>query len=259
MRIGVDVDGLGKAKDLLAKLSGPQARQAYAKAINDTAFQVRRAMQTEMRKVFDRPTPFILSSPRVRMATADSLVADIEPTYAGGKGVDPQKVLQTQTLGGRRRDKRSESALRRVGILPRGYQTAIPRTPYPGSDDGRGNIRGPFLVQLLSYFQAQGEQGYRSNMNDKGRARVQRGTARQAGRRYFVSYGKLRGGAGAHLPPGIWAAAGPGGVDVRPVLMFVRIGNYQRRLSMERIAQTAQVDEYMARRMRFRIREMAGV
>ena len=36
-------------------LTGPQAARAYAKALNDTGFEVRRAMQDEMRAVFDRP------------------------------------------------------------------------------------------------------------------------------------------------------------------------------------------------------------
>lgn len=107
----------------------------------------------DLRAVFDRPTDYILRSPRVRMATAAKLSVTIEPTYIGGKGIDPQKILDAQTRGGRRRDKRSEVALKRAGILPAGYQTAIPSDdrggPYPGSDDGKGNLRGAFLVQVI--------------------------------------------------------------------------------------------------------------
>lgn len=256
-------------------LTGPQAAKAYAKALNDTGFQVRRAMQDEMRAVFDRPTDYILRSPFVRMATAAKLSVTIEPTYMGGKGIDPQKILDAQTWGGRRRDKRSESALRRAGILPNGYQTAIPSDdrggPYPGSDDGKGNLRGPFLVQLISYFHAFGEQGYKANMSEKGYQRVHRGTKKQAGRRYFVTYGKTRGGPRitqkgeqddrtAHLAPGIWAASGTGGADVRPVLMFVRPGRgYQPRFDMDKVAKRADAQTYLERRIRYRLREAAGV
>ncbi|UUE96199.1 hypothetical protein QYQ99_03695 [Comamonas testosteroni] len=256
-------------------LTGPQAAKAYAKALNDTGFQVRRAMQDEMRAVFDRPTDYILRSPFVRMATAAKLSVTIEPTYMGGKGIDPQKILDAQTWGGRRRDKRSESALRRAGILPNGYQTAIPSDdrggPYPGSDDGKGNLRGPFLVQLISYFHAFGEQGYKANMSEKGYQRVHRGTKKQAGRRYFVTYGKTRGGPRitqkgeqdertAHLAPGIWAASGTGGADVRPVLMFVRPGRgYQPRFDMDKVAKRADAEAYLERRIRYRLREAAGV
>ena len=106
------------------------------------------------------------------MAKPDKLSVTIEPAYMGGKGIDPQKILNAQAWGGRRHDKRSEVALRRAGILPTGYQTAIPDDarggPYPGSDDGRGNLRGAFLVQLISYFRAFGEQGYKANMSAKG-------------------------------------------------------------------------------------------
>ena len=256
-------------------LTGPQAAKAYAKALNDTGFEVRRAMQEEMRAVFDRPTDYILRSPFVRMASAAKLSVTIEPTYMGGKGIDPQKILNAQTWGDRRRDKRSESALKRAGILPNGYQTAIPSDdkggPYPGSDDGKGNLRGPFLVQLISYFQAFGEQGYKANMSEKGYQRVHRGTKKQAGRRYFVTYGKTRGGPRitekgeqdertAHLAPGIWAASGTGGADVRPVLMFVRPGRgYQPRFDMDKVAKRADAEAYLERRIRYRLREAAGV
>ncbi|MFZ7338350.1 hypothetical protein ACLS0R_19170, partial [Comamonas jiangduensis] len=83
-------------------LTGPQAARAYAKALNDTGFEIRRAMQDEMRAVFDRPTSYIIRSPRVRMAKPDKLSVTIEPAYMGGKGVDPQKILNAQAWGGRR-------------------------------------------------------------------------------------------------------------------------------------------------------------
>ncbi|QPS84570.1 hypothetical protein I6G47_09640 [Delftia lacustris] len=263
---------LGQA-ELLAQLhglTGSQAAGAYAKAINDTAFEVRRAMQAEMRAQFDRPTDYILRSPRVKMATAARLSASIAPDYMGGKGIDPQKILRAQGEGGTRRDKRSEVALRRVGILPNGMQTAIPATPYPGSDDGRGNLKGSFLVQLLAYFQAFGEQGYKANMTEKGYKRVHKGTKKAAGRRYFVAYGKARGGARttamgeadartSHLAPGIWAASGTGGADVRPVLMFVKRAHYSVRLQGEAIAKRADAQNYLEKRLRYRVREAAGV
>lgn len=257
--VSIRLENLGAVRQVLDRLSGPQAREAYAKALNDTGFQVRRAMQAELGKVFDRPTSYITKSPRVRMATPDKLSVRVEPSYMGGKGVDPQKILQAQEFGGARRDKRSEAALRRAGILPGGYQTAIPTTPYPGSDDGKGNLRGAFLAQLITYFQASGEQGYRANMSERRRRAVHRGTATTAGRRYFVAYGRLRGGRGAHLAAGIWAAAGPGGVDVKPVLMFVRGARYTPRLSMKRIANAADLQPYLDKRLRYRIRQAAGI
>lgn len=272
MHIKLSAQVINQAEVLrqLHGLTGVRAAQAYAKALNDTGFEIRRAMQAEMQTVFQSPTNYILRSPRVRMATADKLTVTIEPAYMGGKGIDPQKILNAQAWGGRRRDKRSEVALRKAGILPNGMQTAIPSTPYPGSDDGRGNVKGSFLVQLISYFQAFGEQGYRANMTDKRKKSIHKGGKRAAGRRYFVSYGAMRGGArltamgdpdsrSQHLAAGIWAASGTGGADVRPVLMFVRIGTYQVKLDMDKVAKRADADNYLGKRIRFRIREAAGV
>ena len=276
MHVRFDSKLIGQAEALrvLHGLSGRQMAVASAKALNDVGFEVRRAMQDEMRGVFKDPTDYILRSPRVKMATPDRLSVTIEPAYMGGKGVDPQKILNAQAWGGRRRDKRSEVALRRAGILPNGYQTAIPERPFPGSDDGRGNLKGSFLVQLISYFQAFGEQGYRANMTAKRKGSIHRGTAKVAGRRYFLGgdHGqkvwtvengepvlKAVGVRKSHLAPGIWAAYGPGGKQVAPVLMFVRQGAYTPRLDMDKVAKRADAENYLAKRVRFRIREVAGV
>jgi len=275
MKITGNVLDLGRGLAVFDRLSGPQTRVAAAKAINDAAFHYRRGMQQHLRDVFDRPTPYIVSSPKVIQATPDKLEATILPTLdsrnlpsKGGKvGIDPQKILRAQALGGARRDKRSEVALRRAGILPGGYQLAIPKVPFEGTDDGRGNIKGSVIAQLISYFLASSEQGYRANMSDKRKSKLrnQQGIGSVAakkvykttlGVRYFVSYGRLRG---SHLAPGIWAARGTHDVDVRPVVMFVRNGAYKPRLSTERIEQQVGLGEYLARRMRFRIREAAGV
>ena len=260
MRVTVDFNGAGLAsvQSQLAKLSSKGAKQAYADGLSDGGFRARREWQREMREQFDRPTSYILQSVYVRKATPERLSVDIEPTYFGGKGVDPQKILQAQEFGGTRRDKRSEAALRRIGILPAGYQTAIPATPFPGSDDGRGNVRGGFLVRLLSYFQAMGEQGYKANMTDKRKARLHRGTKDREGVRFFITYGHLRSGPTRHLAPGIWAATGQDGFIVRPVLMFVSDGIYDSRISRERVAERADLEQYIERRIRYRIRKMVG-
>ena len=269
LEISVRTEGLDAVRDTLDKLSGAQARGAYAKALTDTGFEVRRRMQAQMDRQFDRVTLWVRRSPHVFPATPEKLSVAVAPTLThdysvfmrGGKvGVDPQDVLQAQEFGGRRRDKKSELVLRRAGILPGGYQTAIPATPYPGSDDGRGNLRGAFLQQLLSYLQAFGEQGYKANMTDRRKRSLHKGSARQAGRRYFVAYGRLRGDAKTgHLAPGIWAASGPSGGVLQPVLMFVRAGTYQPRLKLDALARGADLQEYLDRRVRFRVREAAGV
>lgn len=264
LQISVRVENLDRVRDALARLSGEQAKQAYADAINDAGHKARVKMKAELSSSFDRVTPFVGNSPKLFKATPERLQASVAPTIdsrnrpgTGGKvGVDPQDVLQAQEFGGRRRDKKSEKALRRAGILPAGWQTAIPSTPYPGSDDGRGNLRGAFVQQLLSYLQAYSEQGFKGNMTGRRKAAIHKGTAKQEGRRYFVSLGRYRD-ATRHLAPGIWAASGLHGVVLRPVLMFVRPGTYKPLISMERIAKDADLQDYLDKRVRYRVRDLA--
>lgn len=265
MQIKLQIQGLDKVQATLRKLSGDAVKEATVKAINDTAFLVRKEMQRELGQVFDRPTPYIVRSVQVQQAAVDKPMAVVSPTYMGGKGIDPQKILRAQVEGGSRRLKRSEVALQRAGILPSGYFTRIPDKPYPGSDDGRGNLRGPFLVQLLSYFHAFGEQGYKANMTGKRKAKINNIGANASGNKsingvvYFVTYGGLRSGAGQHLAPGIWAKTGTHGVNVSPVVIFIKSQNYQSRLSADSIVKRSDVQGHFERRMRFRIRQAAGV
>lgn len=280
MKLDVTVDpkALEKVRGVIEKLSDGQLRKATAKAMNDTAAKVRTAMVSHLSTVFDRPTPYVARSPKYVPATPEKLDVTILPTIdarnlasKGGKiGVDQQKILAAQAFGGPRSDKKSEKALRRVGILPPGYQLTIPKDPFPGSDDGRGNIRGPFMVQLISYFQAFGEVGYRANMTARRKAKLADKTVYSSletkktrrlirGAEFFISYGKLRSGKTNHLAPGIWARSGTEGVKVQPVLMFVRSGTYRARLDMDRVSREADAQNYFNRRLRYRIRQEAGI
>jgi len=260
MQLKLEIQGLEKVQKQLQQLGQTGLKEAAAKALNDVAFKVRKSMQDEMRSVFKDPTPYILKSVQVEKATPASLTATVAPTYMGGKGVDPQKILRAEVEGGPRRDKRSEKLLRSAGILPVGYQTAIPREPFPGSDDGRGNLRGPFLVQLISYFQSFSEIGHRANMTKKRKDKLaNRGVSANGyktinGVVYFVAYGRLRSGPTSHLAPGIWAKSGIHGFLAKPVLMFVRSPSYAPRLSLEKIIQKSQIQAEFEKRMRYQIR-----
>jgi hypothetical protein len=289
MRIELKAAGLDSVRAQLDQLSRGELRRAQAKALNDVGFQIRRDMQRELRSVFDRPTPFIVKSPKVFAATPDDLSVRVAPTMhsekewtRGGKvGVDPQDVLQAQEWGGPRRDKKSEVLLRRMGYLPTGYQTVIPAQPYPGSDDGRGNLRGAFVQRLLSYFQMYGEQGFKANMKARARDRFEGARAysrlgsRKQGvmrdQRFFIAGGretlqieggnravmKRRGdGRTSHLSPGIWAVRAG---ELKPVLLFVRSGSYKPKLSMDAIANQGDRQAYLERRLRYHVRQATEV
>lgn len=277
LKLTIRADNLDKVAGALQRLGDGQIKQAMALALNDTGHQARRAMQAEMDRVFDRVTLWVRKSPKVFPAAPDRLQVAVAPTLTtdygvfqrGGKvGVDPQDVLQAQVQGGARHDKKSEVALRRAGILPSGWQTSIPATPYPGSDDGRGNLRGAFMQQLLAYLQAYRAEGH-SNMSDRRKRKLhnKQGIGYTGSRkvhqttlgvRYFVSLGRERDKT-RHLPPGIWAAKGLHDVEIKPVLMFTRKGSYKPRLDMDAVIQQADLQTYLDRRVRFRIREAAGM
>lgn len=231
----------------LALLS-QQGRVAFAKAMNDTAFYARKKIQDEMGRVFDAPTAWTKNSVYVRMARPDNLRAEVEPTYMGGKGNDPQNTLRAQIFGGERKLKRHERALASAGILQPGYYAVMPSDAMPGQTDGSGNYKASFYVQLLSYFAAFGEQGYRANMTSKRRGSLARyskaGYKSIGGVVYFVSWGKLRGDSAGALPYGIWAKTGTHGANVRPVLLFVRKPQYRQRLDFHGIGERVITEKF---------------
>lgn len=298
MKLEIRAEGLERVRKVMQRLSDAQMRQAHADALNDAAGHVQRAMRAQIASAFDRPTPWVANSPWVERATPEKLSVAVLPTRRrdgptrGGKvGVDPQHVLQAQEFGGTRADKKSEAVLRRARILPHGYQTVIPSDsrggPFPGSADGRGNFTGAFLLKLLSYLQAFSEAGYRSNITDASALRrkditdlhniaTRRKIRLMDGWEFFVSNGKGSikvGYTGPHmsgrekvferdrrqnLQAGIWARKGK---ELRPVLLFVRRPVYSPRINMDRIAEQsgAGAQAVFERRLRFRLREAAGV
>lgn len=247
--ISIEVKLLDAASKRVSNLPR-QLRYAASRAINEVAIQVvRPALQAEMDVSFDRPTPWLKKSIWVDQAKPEALVASIYPQYLGGKSVDPAKVLQAEVVGGGRRNKRAEVAFQRVGILPPGW-FMVPSSALLGDSsktDGYGNVRGAFIVQLLSYFNAFSEQGYRANMTDKRRSalakvkRSKRGFLQVRGVQYFVSKGRGTVGANPaegrqgreqHLAPGIWSRSGTHGSDLKPVFFFVRAPHYSVRYRM---------------------------
>jgi hypothetical protein len=231
MKINITTD-FSKAFKLIEQLRGQELKKATANALNDAAFEARKTVQQEMDR-FDRVTPYVRRSVFVTPATADKLQAVVEPRYMGGKGVDPQNILRASIFGGQRKLKRSERAFAAAGLLPAGY-VIVPGQACPL--DQYGNIKGSFIVQLISYFKAFGEQGYKANMGDKRKSKLANrgrteGYKAINGVVYFVSRGKLLSGrGGTHLAPGIWAKSGIHGSNVKPIMMFVKQPTYQKRL-----------------------------
>lgn len=217
-------------------------QQAAIQALNWTAADAQVEVQQVMRRVFDRPTPYTIRGVGVWRARMSDPVATvgIKDAGAAGKGTAAADFLAPQVYGGQRSVKRFERALQRIGALPPGWMAV----PASGAQlDAYGNMNRGQIVQILAALQAFGEQGYRANMDAKGRARLARGSKRSYGREYFVSHGRgWRQGTGSwkhgrtqHLPAGVWMRQGGGlGKALRPVLIFVRGAQYKSRLQFHR-------------------------
>jgi hypothetical protein len=99
-----------------------KAQVAYAarKAVVKTAEDVQQAQIREMRDVFDRPTPYTLSSVENKLIKSNPPTARVWLKDFAGKGTPASEFLQAQIKGGARPIKRFEAALRSVGVLPEG-------------------------------------------------------------------------------------------------------------------------------------------
>jgi hypothetical protein len=220
---------------------------AAARALTQSAVTGRKDVQQELPRVFDRPTPFVVNGIRYEMAqkaaVRDGAVqARVYISDDASKGVSPRQVLAAQLAGGGRALKRFELAFVRLGLLT-GGEVMVPAKGRTDLLDQYGNVRAALLVQLLSYFQAFGEQGYRANATQQRRDKIARygrsasGFKSIGGKVYFWSRGPGRwsgrgswaNGRSQHLARGIWEKSGTHGVDVKPVLLAVRGARYAQR------------------------------
>lgn len=228
-----------------------QLRFATAKSLTDLAGLINIDLKNQMKTKFDRPTPFTLNSLFVKPATKLELKAfvgikDVVKSKASGS---PADVLKHQFFGGARKYKRMEGAFRRVGLL-NDDEIVVPGGAV--QLNAFGNVPNSLIVRLISYFGAFGEQGFKANMVDKSKQRLaKRGTVAASpaagkdskykvinGVVYFYSPGPSRGDLRTrHLAKGIWQKRGIHGIDVSPVLMFVKPSkNYEQRIDIEKTA-----------------------
>ena len=203
-----------------------QATWAAVVAINRTLPMMREAIVKQMQGSFDRPTPYTLNSLYSKQATRQNLSGRVavKDEAASGKGVPATRYLTPEIEGGDRGLKRFEKALRAAGILLPGMFAV----PAAGARlDAFGNMERGQVVQIVSYFKAFGEQGYRANMTDKRRAGLAKDNAKKATR--GVVYFALPRGRGK-LKPGIYVRQSTFGY-IKPVMIFVDgAPNYERKL-----------------------------
>ncbi len=209
-------------QNLETKLSGFELDQlpfATALALTRVGQLIKQAEINEMRKVFDRPTPYTLSAPFLKPATKSNLTAEVFLKTYASKGVPASVFLAPQVYGGQRNLKSSEKFLAKAGYLPSG-DIAVPGSG--ATMNGYGNMSPGQIVQVISALQAFPETGYLANQSRRLGAR--KSTAPQ----FFV--GKPAGG---RLPLGVYMRTKTG---VKPIMIFVKSPNYHPRLKFFDVA-----------------------
>jgi hypothetical protein len=220
--IKVDVKGINQTLAHLAGM-GKQVRYAASRALNSAAFAAMREGRKQIEGALDKPTRWTLNSLRqYGRATRVKLETTVDFRGNRGAGILPEVYMRPNIEGGDRRLKRFERALVAVGAMPADH-FAVPGEA--ARLDAHGNITPGQIVQLLSYFRAFPEDGYKANMDDKGRARLAKDNKR-TGARGFVYFS---GRPGPRGPLGIWQRIQFGfGTSLKPVLIFVPSTNYEQ-------------------------------
>lgn len=283
---------LGELDRFLSQIQRDRVPLAATRALNDNAFAYRKQLQATMASSFDRPTPYTLrgfvidragqgssANPSVGQPgfgrstpsfgpTGSSFLARVRLNSDPNKsGLERFDTIGHQFTGGEPAFTGFERALRRIGVLPPGWHAV------PGGGvklNAYGNVRQGLIVQLLSYFQAFGEQGYRANASERTRKRragkgaveytdIASRQARKvrtiAGVEYFISRGRgeftgartWKSGRMQHLPPGIYARTGIHGSTLRCIFKFVPVTRYTQRVDIVAVARDMGLPTRMAR------------
>jgi hypothetical protein len=228
MKITVKADFAGA----IAALDGLSRQVPYATAValNKTAEWVQTDIRREMRRVFDRPTPWVLNALRIGpYANRGSLTVRVG--FKDRSVVDSSSDMLTPHIaGGGRKPKAMESRLRRIGVLPAGWN-AVPGAG--ASFDSYGNMSRGQVSMILNYLGSYTEAGF-NTMQAKDRERKARGTKSKRGFVLFVA----KPGNKAGLMPGVYKKTSfTFGKAITPLLMFVNRVNYKPRLDFFGIAQ----------------------
>jgi hypothetical protein len=130
MRYSIKVD---KYTDFqLSQRIQDRAGKAILKGINNAAFGAKKDVDKDIKRTFDRPTPFIQKSVKVTRATLENLKAIVFVANPAA-----ERVLLPHIEGGDRVAKGFERTLRRMGLM-RPDEKAIPSRSAP--IDKYGNV-----------------------------------------------------------------------------------------------------------------------
>lgn len=215
LKMDVRVTGLDQAKAMLSNASA-EVRRAAARALTDTAYDVRRAVPAGLRRSLDRPTPFTANENAmfIRRANPQQLEAfalfkDRQASY-----------LRYQVEGGVRR--------------PSGRGLKLPSAIRL---DAFGNIPRGAIKQLIAVARKEGKLG-------KRRARTI-----AVSRNVDLFYGDPRDLGGRNFPPGIYKVVKAGDrSSLIPLVVFPETtASYRKRVDLRAIAAPVVASEFPAR------------
>lgn len=220
MNLSIDCNA-EKVSAFLVDIAQKQIPFATLRTLTQLASKTRKAVYDEMDLVLDLPLKrFTLQSMGVTPATfARGPVSTVFLKDDPLKRQD--KAFGHLFRGGERRWKNMEGALLRKGLMPSGMY-AVPGEACP--IDQYGNIPASFVRSILSYFQALNEGNMLQKTKDlksKKKKDPKTGFMRTYGKEYFITLGRGRPNE-RHLAPGIYSRTATHGVDISPIIMFVK-------------------------------------
>jgi len=243
MKISFTIDGQAELRKQVERFSERRIAATIATALTRTAVEVRNAVQEQLPRAFDRPTPYTIRQLRYVAATAQKPVAAVGFNVEAiqdqfGKviryreavaGETPaEKYINPNIRGGQRSVKRFEKAMQAAGYMPPGWYAV----PGKGARlDSFGNVSRGQIIQVLSQLRVTLTAGSTRNLPQvKGNERKVIGALRKAGGRFFViKPGEKRG------TPGVYQREFSGS-NITPVFIFVRSVAYRPRFDFDGIA-----------------------
>lgn len=148
----IDVHGIEEVQRMLRAIPQEQVPFAHALGLTKLAQQVKTEEVEEIKRVFDRPTPFTLNSLFVQPATKARQSSRVWLRDYAAKGTPATEYLLPHIEGGERTAKRTEVLLRRQGILG-SSEFLVPGSGAPL--DQYGNISRGQINTMLSNLRAQ--------------------------------------------------------------------------------------------------------
>jgi len=222
-----------------------QMRYAASRALNAISKSLAKHENDQIKSLFHKPVPRTENATKVfKFSRKDDLQTTVGLDDGGGgnrmntkgwKGTTfPAKYLAAQIAGGARAPKRFEKALIAARVMPEGMSAVFAKRSNALNE--YGNLPASKIVQILSYFQAFPEQGYRMNMKDRAKQNLMKG--KRKGMAHGMSY--FRGGRNTGVPDGIWERHYPNGTAgksfIRPILIYVKSVSYRARFPFVDIA-----------------------